>query len=485
MGKVGTALARVVSSLTKAAEGQYRPGPYSLPVTGGWLPDGAAANFWQLGYDPFSNVGQSAMVEACISAYSQTIAMCPGSHWLANDKGGRERVTTSALSRILRKPNFYQSISDFMLNLTRSLYAEGNAYALALRNDRFEIDSLHLMNPRQSRPQLAKTGDIFYTLGGNDVIEHQLSGEKLIVPARDVLHVRLHCTRSPFPLIGESPLTAAMSDIGALDAITKQQTQFYLNQARPSAVLSTDLVLDKPSVDALRDRWNEQAKGLGGCGPGGVPILTAGLKVQPWNVTGKDAELAEVMRLSSQNIALAFRVPLQVLGIGGTPFSSTELLYQSWVASGLGFALNHIEESFGLLFALFGQPDEYCEFDTSALLRSAQKDRIETLTRAVQGGIMSPNEARAEEDMSEVKFGDEPRVQQQVVPLSAAGAIPAAPGPGAPPSALGQPAPTLGKPNGKPKPEQPIPAQKASRDDVQREVRKLRTAAQRIGRRFN
>ena len=105
-----------------------------------------------------------------------------------------------------------------------------------------------------------------------------------------------------------------------------------------------------------------------------------------------------------------------------------------WISSGLGFALNHIEDAYGLLFNLKGQPDEYLEFDTKALLRSAFKERIAALAQAVQGGIFSPNEARAEESMDAVKFGDEPRVQQQVVPLSAAGAIPAAPGsPGAPP----------------------------------------------------
>jgi HK97 family phage portal protein len=163
------------------------------------------------------------------------------------------------------------------------------------------------------------------------------------VPQRDVLHIRLHCERWPYPLIGETPLTAAMLDIAASGAITQQQVEFYMNQARPSAVLSTDLVLDKDQVQALRDRWNQQARGLN---QGGTPILTAGLKVQPWNTTATDAQLADVMKLSEQHIALAFRVPLQILGLGGTPYASTELLMQSWIATGLGFALNHIEEAF-------------------------------------------------------------------------------------------------------------------------------------------
>jgi hypothetical protein len=142
---------------------------------------------------------------------------------------------------------------------------------------------------------------------------------------------------------------------------------------------------------------------------------------------------------------------------------------QSWIASGLGFALNHIEESFGLLFRLKGQPDEYVEFDTAALLRSAMKDRIEALARGVQGGIYAPNEARHMEGLDSAKDGDEPRVQQQVVPLSQIEATPPAPAPPAAPAA----APADKTP----------PPEKGDRDAIQREVRNLFANADRIGRR--
>jgi hypothetical protein len=171
----------------------------------------------------------------------------------------------------------------------------------------------------------------------------------------------------------------------------------------------------------LRDRWDEQAKGLH---QGGTPILTAGLKVQPWTVSGRDAQLAELSKISHEQIAHAFRVPLQLLSLGGAPFSSTEALMSFWLASGLGFTLNHIEQSFDRLFGLRGEPEEYSEFDTGALLRSAMKDRIEALVRGVQGGVFAPNEARNLEGFDSVPFGDEPRTQAQVVPLSAAGSIP-------------------------------------------------------------
>jgi HK97 family phage portal protein len=412
----------------KAVEGQYRPGPWL--GTSGVIPStwGNLWNFWQHGYNAIPYSDTSAMVEACVSAYAQTVAMCPGSHWLTNAKGGRDRQVNSALNRILRRPNEYQTISDFLLNATRRLYLTGNAFAVALRNDRFEVKELHLMLGR-CQAQIAEGGEVFYQLTGNDVLERRLDGP-LVVPARDVLHIRLDTPRHP--LVGVSPLEAARLDVATANTISAQQVAFYNNQARPSFILSTDQILQPEQRDQLRASWDEQSARLAA---GGTPIMSAGLKPLPVYSNAQDSQLAEVLKLSDQHIALVYGVPLQVLGIGGAPLGSTEALMQTWLARGLGFALNHIEEAFGILFGLKGQPEEYLEFETEALLRSALKDRMEALARGVQGGILAPNEARNREGYSSVEHGDEPRVQQQVVPLSAAAAIPAAPAsPAAPPA---------------------------------------------------
>ena len=106
----------------------------------------------------------------------------------------RERVTNSALSRILRRPNDYLTISDFLMNLTRALYTRGEAFAVALRNDRGEVTELHWM--REGRAEIAEDGSIFYSLRGNEVIEQRLDFSAPI-PARDVLHVRLHTPSMP------------------------------------------------------------------------------------------------------------------------------------------------------------------------------------------------------------------------------------------------------------------------------------------------
>jgi HK97 family phage portal protein len=419
-------------SAVKAAEGQYRPGPYAL--SDGWLSAAAGQswNWWQQGYSLNPYGSGSAMVEACVSAYAQTVAMCPGDHWQSELDGGRTRVAGSALSRILRHPNDYESISDFFLNLTRRLYTAGEAFAVGIRNGREEIAELHLM--RKGAARIAEDGSIFYSLDGNEILEKRFDFT-LPVPARDVLHVRLQTPRHP--LKGESPILSTVLDQALGGAVLNQQINYYLNQARPSYILETAEKLTPEQVKTLRELWDIQTKGAGA---GGTPILTWGLSAKPQTGNAEDGQLADILKLSDQNIALAFRMPLQVLGLGGAPFSSTEALMSAWKATGLGFALNHIEESFGLLFGLRGYPDEYLELDTEALLRSAFKERIEGLVRGVQGGVFAPNEARRRENLAAAPFGDEPRVQEQVVPLSFGARKEPNPTPAAPAAPAGKPA---------------------------------------------
>lgn len=400
-----------------APEGAFREGPYYLPHSGGWLSAdaGKAWNWWQLGHDITGADKGNAMVEACVSAYAQTVAMCPGNHWLWTETAGRKRQPQSALTRIIRAPNGYQTISDFLMNTVRGLYLEGNAYAVAIRNARQEVEELHLMNPRQCAAHVALTGDVFYQVGGNPILEQRLGSDRFVVPSRDILHIRLHTPLHP--LRGETPLAAAALQFAAGNAALHSQVVFYLNQARPSFALSTDEKLSREQARELRDIWNEQSAGLA---KGGTPILTAGLKPHPLGISPVDQQLIELLKISDQAIANVFRVPLQVLGLATGTFSSTEALMQHWLASGLGFLLNHIEEAMGLTFKLKGQPDEYLEFDTSALQRSSFKERVEAWSAGAKGGVFARNEARREFELAPVEGGDEPWVQQQDTPLSVA-----------------------------------------------------------------
>jgi HK97 family phage portal protein len=396
------------------------------PTMEGGLPVSWQWNWWQQDLKPLGSGMESAIKQACINAYAQTIASLWAGHYRKLDNGGKERVENSPLAAILRKPNAYQTRSDFILNLIWCLMETGNAYAIAERTDTGRIVALHLLHSRNCAAYIdAETGSVFYSVGGNPFVA---SGMQYMIPSRDILHIRLHAP--VHPLIVVSPLMAAALALAANSAISAHQAAFFGNMARPSGILTTDANLTRPQIDTLREAWRVQSQGLNS---GGVPILSNGLKWQGLSINSQDAQLVAAFNMTVEDVARAFRVPLPIVGsYQQSTYNNVEQLISLWMATGLGFVLEHLEQSFDAMFEL--PPDQFCEFDTDTLLRTDFAGRIEALTKGISGGLYAPNEARAKEGLKAVEFGDEPRVQAQVVPLSQVGAVPATPSPAAAPA---------------------------------------------------
>lgn len=417
------------------------PGPLAgpaMPVDDGWVPCAWPLNFGQLGWDP-ARGGYDSVVYACMGLYARTIAQLPGSHLRARDDNGTDRITNSALSRILRKPNSYQTRSDFMFNAVWSLLEEGDAYAVAVRNDRNEIVELHLVDPWQTRPMRnPETGDVFYSIGGNSWIEPQIDsafadGKRWIVPSYDMMHVRAHCPRDP--LVGESPLVAAGLAVSIHSGAQSNYASFAANESKPSGVLKTDMVMTAQQVEQLREIFRAQTTGVN---RGNVPILTAGMSWQQTSMSNVDLQAMEQQKMAVEDIARIFGVPLPLIGVmTGSTFNNTEQLISLWLRQGLGFYVDLFELNFDQLFNLETKPD-YTELDIDSLLRPDTAARIDSLVKGVQGAVYSPNEARAREGLPRVADGDMPRVQQQLVPLDwepppPVAAAPPAPDPAADP----------------------------------------------------
>jgi HK97 family phage portal protein len=361
-------------------------------------------------------------VFACKNVIAQAIATMPVSHLRLRPDGGREVIDTSPLHRILRQPNEYQTRSDFFLNLAFELLGTGNAPAVVFRDDAMRVSSVHLLPWGGTQPYVSADGAVFYGVGHNPML-----GElDALIPARDIMHVRLYTPQHP--LIGVSPVQFATLAVQVNTAIGSNQAGFFSNMSRPSGVLTTEEKLTKLQMDELRDAWYARSRGLA---TGEVPILGWGLKWNPMTITSQDAQLIEAYRMSIEDIARVYRVPLSLIGeYNKATYNNTEQLISQWLATGLGFVMEHLEQSLSKLFRL--PADETVQFDADALLRTDFQARVEALTKGITGGLYSPNEARRREGLPEVEYGDEPRLQAQVVPLSQVGMEPAESAPTAP-----------------------------------------------------
>jgi HK97 family phage portal protein len=405
LARVGSAVARTFAP--------FAPGGWGFTPPSDW-----PQSWFQQGYRlPYSD--GNATVEACVGAISQTIASLPIYHWKELPTGEQVKIKTSAASRVLRKPNDYQTRADFIMNLLRNELLTGNGYAVVERNLRNEITSLNPCPPRTGIPYVAEDNSVFYTFNEGPMIPEPPIED--FWPSNYVLHLRMNTPRHP--LIGESPIVAAAMSVSAGNAVVAHMSSFFNNMSRPSGYLSSPGKLAPDVAERLRTDWNE-AYGKGGSGK--VAALQGGLEWKALSISSVDSQLIESYKMTVADIARVYRVPLAIVGdMTGSTYSSTETLVNHWLSTGLGYILEHLELAFDKLFDL--PADEFIAFDVDQLLRTDFKTRIEGLVRGVQGGIFAPNEARVREGLPPVAFGDEPRVQAQVVPLSFASAAPTAP----------------------------------------------------------
>jgi HK97 family phage portal protein len=311
-------------------------------------------------------------------------------------------------------PNSYQESPSFLLNLIATALFEGEAFCLATRNDRGEVSSLNLLPPNTCSPMVDdETKSIFYSVGSSPLAE---GGTDYVVPARDVMHLRFHTPRHP--LIGESPIKAAALAININVALNKSQSAFFSQMSRPSGVISYEGTPDRPFLDAkqmesLKQAWANASQAMN---QGKVPILGANMKFQPMGVTSQDAQLVEAQNMSIADIGRVFGVPSPLINdLANATLNNSESLMRSFLSMSLGSYIEHIERQFDRLFNLGN--DEKIELNTAALLRTDFNGRIDGLSKAVQGGVMTPNEARAMESLGEIEGGDTAFLQKQMIPL--------------------------------------------------------------------
>lgn len=390
-----------------SGEGSYR-GPALGVSESGWAFSVPFGDGYQQGLTLSRRDAQNvATAYACVMVTAKAVAMCYPRHMRRAPDGACKPVD-SDISRVLNRPNSYQTWPQYALNACAALMFEGESFSHIVRDESGAVESLHGLPPGACSPYVTESGDVFYLLGARPM---EAGGAQFMAPARDVLHLRQYCPRHP--LIGESPLKAAALALGINVALSANQAAFFSQMSRPSGLLTTESALTKDQMLQLRAAFDEQSKGIAA---GKLPILGGGLKFTSLALTSQDSQLIEAQRMTIEEIARVLGVPLVVINGSTETKSNTEALINFWLATGLGSVIETIERSLDAAFDL--PPGEFIELDTEALLRMQFAERVDGLAKAVQGGLMTPNEARARLDLGRVDGGDQVFLQQQMVGIN-------------------------------------------------------------------
>ncbi|MCS6478167.1 phage portal protein [Burkholderia thailandensis] len=312
----------------------------------------------------------------------------------------------------LRRPNPYQNRIQFVKAWQVSKLLAGNTYVLLVRDMLRNVTAMYVLDPARVIPLVAPSGAVFYQVAADP-----LRGvpEQVTIPASEIIHDRGICPWHP--LIGVSPIVAAAAAGTMGNRIQQNSRKFFGNMSRPGGILSAPGKISDETANRLKTHWETN---YGGENAGRLAVVGDGLKYETVMMTATDAQLVEQLRWAVEDVARCYHVPLYKIGAdptGSKTAANIGALEQSYYTDCLQAPIEELELC---LDDGFEVPDgQGFDVDVRGLLRMDPAARYDAHSKAVGGGWMAPNEARAAENMPPVPGGDTPYLQQQNYSLGA------------------------------------------------------------------
>lgn len=371
------------------------------------------AGAWQQGVtvDPIGSLASFSPIYACVTRIAADIAKL-GLLLLEDDADGIPQLAgkASPFWLPLRKPNGYQNATQFIRHWLICKLLFGNTYVRKERDARGMVRRLHLLDPRRVTPMVTPEGDVYYSLGGDDL--SRVPGGA-IVPASEIIHDR--AATLWHPLVGVAPIFAcALSGTLGL-RIQQSSSKFFANMSRPSGMLTAPSTIDEVTAKRLKEDWEHN---YSGANLGRLAVLGDGLNYQAMTIAAEQSQLAQQLGLSAVDCATAYLMPAYKINQGPMPANNNvQASNQQYYSDCLQ---GHIEDIEACLNDGLELPTQYSvECDLEGLLRMDSLTQMEVLAKGTKGGLIKPNEGRRRLRFSPVEGGDAVYMQQQDTSLSA------------------------------------------------------------------
>lgn len=365
----------------------------------------------QLPYDPSVPITEETAMQigavwSCVRLLSNAVAGLPIS---ATKVTGRKRkeLDDHWFVTLMKRPNRYNTQVEFFNSLMLNLILQGNAYCKITRIGGKIVD-LTPMFSAQVQVKLEMDGSKTYIYNGTDGVQEHLKESQV-----------WHIKQMGNGIIGKSVLEHARGIFGSALAQDKTISNVFKNGGKRSGALSAPTALTPDQRQAIKDNYGALTGGAEG---DRLLVLENGMEFSPIAMTPADVELLESRRFSVEEICRLFQVPSILVNASnpGHTASSTEQIMSSFYKTGLAPYLNLIESSIQrwLLDDKNNEDkDVLITFDLDTLLRGDLKTRSEYYRNGISGSFLSPNEARAMENLPPVEGGDDILCQLGFGPL--------------------------------------------------------------------
>lgn len=340
-------------------------------------------------------------VVACVELIAGSIASLPIYLYRENEKGEVERVPDDRRVFLLNgEANQLLNSYNFKKKVVKDYLFYGMSYIKMekSRNTILELYPLDMSNVQVTKyvkDGYKYTADIKLSVTGTDgkSIQKIFKPHELTIILKDsedgvtskgILHT------------GQEILTLALNEGEYTSNILK-------NGALPIGVIETVERLSEQAIKRLRRGWESLYSGSKNSGK--TVILEEGLQYKPISLKPNDLQLVDSRRATVAEICRLFNIPESMVNSDANKYASNEQNNLHFLQYTLAPIITSIESALDKSLLLEEEKEQgyYFRFDTTEILRTTEKERIEAAAIGLQRGFYSINETRAKFDMTKLE----------------------------------------------------------------------------------
>lgn len=267
----------------------------------------------------------------------------------------RQEVTSHAALDLWNKPNAFMPRQEFVEAQQQHFDLTGEAWWVIARHPGVNIP-LELWPVRPDRITPVPDREAFL----KGYIYTSPDGEQIPLELDEVIQLRRPNPLDPYR--GLSPVLSILPDLDTSRYAAEWSRAFFINSAQPGGIIEVPQALGDTEFDELRDRWNEQHRGVGNAHR--VAILEHGKWVDR-TISQRDMQFVELRGATADRVREAYGISKTAIGDFEDINRASALAAKSWFAEQqtvprlerIKAALNHD------LLPMFGAAAADLEFD--------------------------------------------------------------------------------------------------------------------------
>lgn len=335
-----------------------------------------------------------ANIRKCVDFLARNIAQLGYHVFRRVSDVDRVRLYDHELAQWIRNPNPDTTTYRLFESLVADLALYFNAYWLKLRLSGGRIGLVRIP-PQEMRVVggLLRTGFIWVT-----------AGEVVPLASTDVVYFNGYNPLNA--LSGISPVETLRPLLLEDAAASRQRQLYWANASRMEGIIERPRDAPKWSPSqkqAWREQW--QTRFSGPASTGQTPVLEDGMTWKQISWSAKDSEFVNGRKLTGEEVASAYHIPLPMVGIlDHATFSNIKEQHKQLYADCLGPWLTMIEE--GIALQLVPEATDadgiYGEFNIAEKLKGSFEEQANALRLLVGRPVMTANEGRARLNLPQI-----------------------------------------------------------------------------------